>query len=155
MFDLRSTSDERSRTDDRTDPDGVEDDRSVVASPLFRLGRGLFGGVLAFTAIDNLRNLDQRTEYAEAKGAPRPELSVPGASAGLLLGSVGVALWRVPSLAAASVAGFLAGITPVMHDFWNLDDDEQKQQETTHFLKNAALFGAALVFLRLARRDGR
>ena len=149
MFSIRTSSDESSGEEPRVD--AGSDDRSTTTSPLFRLGRAAFGGVLAFTAIDNLRNLDQRTEYAEAKGAPVPELSVPGASAGLLLGGLGVLLWRVPALAAAAVAG----TTPVMQDFWNLDDEERKQQETTHFLKNTALFGAALAFLRFGRRDGR
>ena len=152
MFSLRTGSDESSSEETRADPESEE---TTASSPLFRLSRAVFGGVLAFTAIDNLRNLDQRTEYAKAKGAPLSELSVPGASVGLLLGSLGVLLWRVPSAAATAIAGFLAGTTPVMHDFWNVDDDEAKQQEITHFLKNTALFGAALAFLRFGRRDGR
>ena len=150
MFGLRSSDEKSGERGTRSDPD--EDERSFVTSPLFRLSRALFGGVLAFMALDNLRNLDERTQYAESKGAPLPELSVPGASAGLLLGSVGVLLWRVPSLAATAIAGFFASITPVMHDFWNLDDDEGKQQQVTHFLKNIALFGAALAFFRFGRR---
>ena len=126
---------------------------SVVESPAFRVGRTLFGGVLAFMALDNLRNLDQRIGYAESNGAPAPEVSVPGVSVSLLLGSVGVALWRLPAVAAAAVAGFFVGVTPVMHDFWSEDDPEQRQQQRIHFLKNAALLGAALAFLRVGRRS--
>ena len=125
---------------------------SVVRSPLFRVSRVLFGGILAFMAMDNLRNLDERVQYAESKGAPRPNLAVPSISAGLLLGGVGVTLWRLPSLAAAAVASFFASVTPVMHDFWNHEDPERQQEELIHFLKNTALLGATLAFLKLGRR---
>ena len=125
---------------------------SVVDTLLFRLGRGLFGGILAFMALDNLRQLNERIAYAKSKGAPYPDVSVPAVSGGLLLGSLGVALWRLPSVAAALVAWFFVSVTPVMHDFWALDDPEQKQQQIFHFLKNTALFGAALAFLKLGRR---
>ena len=149
---LRGTSRESTDREAYTVPVRDEESGSVVRTPLFRLGRALFGGILAFMALDNLRNLDERIGYAEANGAPAPDLSVPGVSLALLLGSVGVALWRLPSLAASAVAGFFVSITPVMHDFWTLEDPEQKQQQLIHFMKNTALLGAALAFLRLARR---
>ncbi len=126
------------------------DGRTVTESPLFRLGRILFGVVLAFTATDNLRNLVDRVQYAESKDAPVPSLSVPATSGGLLIGGIGLALWRVPASAAAAVATFFAAATPVIHDFWNVDDPELQQQEFFHFAKNAALLGAALAFLKLA-----
>lgn len=144
-----------------TEPDAQEDtaaqtgddpEEPVETAPLFRLGRILFGGVLAVNAIDNFRNLEGRVAYAEAKGAPRPEVSVPAISGGLLAGSIGIALWRVPTAAAAGVAGFLAGVTPVMHDFWNAEGEEQ-EQELIHFLKNTALLGAALALLGLGRKS--
>lgn len=132
----------------------VEVEPSAETSWVFRFGRALFGGILAFNALDNLWNLDERIAYAEAKNTPLPEYAVPATSGGLLLGGIGVALWRRPSAAAALIAGFLVSVTPVMHDFWNLDDPEEKQQQLIHFLKNTALFGAALAFLRFGRRNG-
>lgn len=131
----------------------VEEDRSITDSRLFVLGRGLFGGILAFMAIDNLRNLEERIGYAESMGAPMPSLSVPAISSSLLVGSIGVLLWRAPVAAASAVAAFFAATTPVMHDFWTVEDPEQKQQQMVHFLKNGALLGAALAFLGLARRE--
>lgn len=127
--------------------------RSVASSAVFRVGRLLFGGVLAFMALDNLRNLDERIQYAEAKGAPAPDKTVPGISVALLLGSGGVTFWRLPSLSAAAVAAFFVSVTPVMHDFWEQDDPEQRQQQFIHFMKNAALLGGALVLLKVARRS--
>ncbi|WP_222918525.1 DoxX family protein [Natrinema sp. SYSU A 869] len=127
------------------------DEGSIVASGVFRLARVLFGAVLAFMATDNLRNLEGRIQYAESKNAPVPSLSVPAISGGLLFGSLGIALWRVPAASAAAVASFFAGVTPLMHDFWNVDDPEEKQQQIIEFSKNTALLGAALAFLQLGR----
>lgn len=113
---------------------------------LSALGRVLFGCVLAVTAIDNLRDLDGMVAYAESKDVPAADRLVPLSSGMLLLGSVGIVLGRFPRLAAGAVATFLVGVTPTMHDFWNLDE-EQREQQVIHFLKNSALFGGALFFL--------
>lgn len=144
----------RPRRHERADEpraDSIEE--PTADEPAFRIGRLLFGGVLAITALDNLRNLDERTAYAKAKGAPVPSLSVPATSLGLLVGSVGVALWRYPTASATAVVGFLAAITPVMHDFWNVDDPEEEQRQRIQFLKNTALLGAALAFLTVGRSE--
>ncbi|HET7323696.1 MAG TPA: DoxX family protein [Halococcus sp.] len=113
---------------------------------LSTLGRVLFGCVLAFTAIDNLRDLEAMTGYAESKDVPEAEKLVPFASGMLLLGSIGIALGRFPRLAGGAVAAFLVGVTPTMHDFWNMEE-EQREQQIIHFLKNTALLGGALFFL--------
>ena len=49
------------------------------------------------------------------------------------------------------VATYLAGVTPKMHDYWNADEEERSSQKIA-FVKNLSLFGAALVFLREARK---
>jgi uncharacterized membrane protein YphA (DoxX/SURF4 family) len=63
----------------------------------------------------------------------------------LIVGGLAIALGVYPLLGAAVIALFFLGVTPVMHDFWTVDDPEQRQAEMTNFLKNATLFGAALV----------
>lgn len=122
-------------------------------STSFRLARVLFGGILAFMAVDNLRNLEGRIQYAESKGAPDPETTVPFISGSLLFGGLGIAAWKLPRLAAGAAATFFGSVTPFMHDFWSIEDDEQKQQQMTHFLKNLALLGGTLAFLRIGQDD--
>ncbi|MFC4449289.1 DoxX family protein [Halorussus aquaticus] len=139
----------------------VQETREVVqeeappktGSTSFKLARLLFGGVLAFMAVDNFRNLEETVGYAESKGAPMAETTVPAITGSLLFGGLGIALWKLPRLAAGAVATFFVGITPVMHDFWTIDDEEQKQQQMIHFLKNLALLGGALAFLRVGEDD--
>ena len=108
----------------RSGPSGRDEstDRSIARSTLGRAARGPFGGVLAFMAFDNLRTLDERVAYAEAKGAPAAERTVPALSLDLLFGGIGGALWRLPSAAAVAVATFLGSATPVMHDSWATDE---------------------------------
>lgn len=117
-----------------------------------RVARLLFGGVLAFSAIDNLRELDDMIEYARANNAPSPEQTVPAVSGSLLVGSIGIVFWQRPKVAALSVLTFLVSTTPVMHDFWAVEED-RKEMELTHFIKNLGLIGGALAFLGLAQRE--
>lgn len=118
----------------------------------FLLGRLLFGGILAFAAIDNLRDLEGMIEYGKAKNAPQPEVTVPFGSAALLFGSIGIVFWRFPKLAITGVLAFLVPTTPLMHDFWNMEG-EQRDIEQIQFLKNLGLIGGALAFLAHTR-DG-
>ena len=113
------------------------------------LGRALFAGGLAALAIRNLTNLEGRIAYADAKGVPAADRLVPAATGLLLGGSLGIGTWKLPRLSGASVAAFFVGVTPLMHDFWAVDDDA-RDQELTSFLQNVTLLGAAVVFVEWA-----
>ena len=127
-------------------------DRDVVAAdeggrnapPL--IARLLYGGVLIFTGLNHFRNTESMAGYAESKGVPMADLAVPFTGGMLISGGLGIALWRFPMLAAGAAATFFVGATPTMHDFWNADEEE-KQSQMNNFLKNTALFAAAISFL--------
>lgn len=123
-----------------------------VGRTAFLVARLLFGGKLAHDAYQNLSNVEGRVGYAEAKGVPAADTLVPASSWMLLLGSIGIVLWRIPTLAAAGVATFLAGVTPTMHDFWNMEG-EDRESEKSNFMRNLAFLGAALAFIRLGRKE--
>lgn len=120
--------------------------RSTTGRAALALGRGIFGGVLAFMGLNGFQGLEGRIEYAESKEVPLAGFLVPFTHGMLALGGLGIALWRRPVLSAGAVVTFFAGVTPQMHDFWNMEG-EQRQGEMIDFLKNAALFGGALAFL--------
>lgn len=131
----------------------VTESTPKTRSTAFKVARVLFGGVLAFMAIDNFRDLEGTIAYAESEGAPMADRSVPFVSGSLLFGGLGIAAWKLPRLAAGAVATFLVAITPFTHDFWSVEDDQQREQQLIHFLKNVALLGAALAFLRIGQDD--
>ena len=118
-------------------------------NPPSLLGRLLYGSVLIFTGVNHFQSGDEMVPYAEAKGVPMADIAVPLSGGLLVFGGLGIILWRLPRLAASSVIAFLIGSTPVMHDFWAVDE-EQKQSEMNNFLKNTALLGAAFAFLSRA-----
>lgn len=123
---------------------------STTRDPPSLLSRVLVGGFLGYAAIKNFRDLEGQIGYAEAKGAPSPETSVPFSSGMLAAGSLGIILWRFPIVAAGAIASFLLGVTPIMHDFWNVEDEQQRQVEMYQFLKNVVILGAIIELLRQA-----
>ena len=130
----------------------MSDTDSTTDTPPSRLGRLLFASGLAALALRNLTNLDGRIAYADAKGVPLSDKLVPASSGLLLGGSIGIGLWKLPKLAAGSVAAFFVGVTPLMHDFWAVDEDS-RGEELTSFLQNLTLLGAAIAFFRRASEN--
>ncbi|WP_415383106.1 DoxX family protein [Halosimplex sp. TS25] len=122
---------------------------STGAGVALLLGRGLFAAVLGFMALGNLLDLEETVGYAAHKGAPAPRILVPLSSVALIGGAASILVGAFPAVGALLVIGFLVGVTPVMHDFWG-QEGEDRQNELIHFLKNAGLAGAALVFLALS-----
>jgi uncharacterized membrane protein YphA (DoxX/SURF4 family) len=120
---------------------------SPLAGELFLLGRILFGATLAFMGLNHFMDLDTMAGYAEFKGLPAPRFSVIASGLVLVLGGLGVAAGAFPVLAAGALAVFLLVSAVTMHDFWSVDDPEEKQSEMTSFLKNVYGAGAAVALL--------
>ena len=119
------------------------------AGELLLLGRLLFGGVLAFMGLNHFMNVEEMTGYAEFKGLPAPRFSVIASGLLLVLGGLGVVVGAFPVLAAGALAVFLLVSAVTMHDFWSVDDPEERQSEMTSFLKNLYGAGAAIALLAL------
>ena len=117
------------------------------AGELFLLGRLLFGGVLAFMGLNHFMDLDTMAGYAEFKGLPAPRFSVVASGVLLVLGGIGIVVGAFPVVAAGGLAVFLLVSAVTMHDFWSVDDPEEKQLEMTGFLKNLYGAGAAIALL--------
>jgi len=74
----------------------------------------------------------------------KPELAVTLSAIPLLVGGFSLALGVKPKLGAIALLGFLAGVSPVMHDFWRNEDPEERKTNMVEFMKNMALAGGAL-----------
>lgn len=110
----------------------------------FLMGRLLFGGFFINAGVSHLQNRKSMAAYARAKGVPQPELAVTLAAVPLLIGGASVLLGVKPKLGAAALLGFLAGVSPIMHDFWRNEDPETRNNNMIQFMKNMALAGGAL-----------
>lgn len=118
-------------------------------SPLaFLVGRLLFGGLLAFAGLSNFMNASEMVSMAQSKGVPAAGVGVIASSVLLVLGGGGIVFGVYPIIAAGMLALFFLVVTPTMHDFWAVPEEEQ-QNQMIHFMKNTFLFGASLVILTL------
>jgi uncharacterized membrane protein YphA (DoxX/SURF4 family) len=110
----------------------------------FLAGRILFGGYFLYNGINHLKSRNQLSQYAASKKVLMPGAAVSMSGLLLLFGGTSIILGLKPKLGAAAIIKFLAGVSPVMHDFWNVDDPNQRQSEMINFTKNMALLGAAM-----------
>jgi putative oxidoreductase len=114
---------------------------------VFLVGRVLFA--LLFVSSGFMAHLGeggkQGREYARSLGAPNPDLLVPLSGITIIAGGLMIALGLWADLGALLVLGFLAGITPIMHAFWKIDDPQEKAVQSAMFFKNTALAGGALI----------
>jgi putative oxidoreductase len=113
----------------------------------FLIGRLLFGGFFLYNGINHLKQRKTLAMYAQSKGVPNPELAVTLAAIPLLIGGTSLLLGFKPKLGAFAILGFLAGVSPVMHDFWRNEDPSERTSNMVHFAKNAALAGGALALM--------
>lgn len=116
---------------------------------LFLIGRILYGGILLMMALNHFMKLEFLTGYAQMKGAPAPKAAVLGSGLLLLIGSLSILLGYQTLIGVAALVVFFLPVSFKMHNFWAIDDEQQKMVEMTNFLKNMALMGAALMFLMI------
>jgi putative oxidoreductase len=113
----------------------------------FLMGRIVFGGFFLYNGINHFRKLKTMSQYVAAKNVPLPEAAVAVSGAAMVLGGTSIVLGLQPKLGAAAILTFLAGVSPVMHDFWSVEDPNQRMNEMVNFAKNMALLGATLALL--------
>jgi uncharacterized membrane protein YphA (DoxX/SURF4 family) len=113
----------------------------------FLLGRIAFGGFFLYNGINHLKQRKTLSQYAGSKHVPVPELAVVGSGIALLIGGASILLGIKPKLGAAAIAGFLVGVSPVMHDFWRVQEPNARMNEVINFTKNMALLGGALALM--------
>jgi len=113
----------------------------------FLLGRIVFGGFFLYNGIHHFLERKSMAQYARAKNVPAPHVAVPATGAALVIGGASILLGIKPRLGALAIIGFLAGVSPSIHNFWAIEDPNQRMNEMINFSKNLALLGAALALM--------
>jgi putative oxidoreductase len=117
---------------------------------VFLIGRILFALLFVSSGVTvHLLQRKQGADYARASGAPAPELLVPLSGVVIIAGALMVVLGLWADLGALLIGGFLIGITPIMHAFWKVEDEQMRAIQSAMFLKNVALLGAAIIIFWL------
>jgi putative oxidoreductase len=118
---------------------------------LVLIGRLLFGGLFLYNGVNHFQNRAAMTGYAGYKGVPMPAVAIVGSGLWLAASGLSVILGIRPDIGLWMAVAFLAGVTPVMHNFWAATDPNARLSDSINFQKNMALLGAALVMLALPR----
>ena len=113
----------------------------------FLFGRILFGGFFLYNGINHLRQRKNMADYTASKGVPAPEVAVTASAVPLIIGGTSMLLGVKPKWGAMAILGFLAGVSPVMHDFWRNEDPNERMNNLANFAKNLALAGGALALM--------
>jgi uncharacterized membrane protein YphA (DoxX/SURF4 family) len=113
----------------------------------FLIGRLMFGGFFLYNGINHLKERKSMGQYAGAKNVPMPEALVAATGVMLIAGGASILLGVKPKAGAAAIAGFLVGVSPVMHNFWSEEDPGKRMNEMIHFSKNLALLGGAMALM--------
>ena len=113
----------------------------------FVIGRILFGGYFLYNGINHLVQHKNMTAYTANKGVPAPDVAVAATAVPLIAGGASLLLGLKPKWGAMAVIGFLAGISPIMHDFWRNEDPNERQTNMRSFMTNMALAGGALALM--------
>ena len=117
-----------------------------MKTPFF-IGRLLFGGFFLYSGINHFKNRKMLAGYAESKHVPKAEIAVTATGVALVVGGASILLGVKPKLGTAAILGFLAGVSPIMHDFWRAEDPNQRMNDMIHFSKNVAMLGAAAALM--------
>ncbi len=113
----------------------------------FLIGRMLFGGFFLYNGINHLMQRKNMAAYTASKGEPKPEIAITASAVPLIVGGTSMLLGLKPKLGAIAIVGFLAGVSPIMHDFWRNQDPNERMNNMTSFMKNLALAGGALALM--------
>lgn len=121
---------------------------------LFLIGRVLFSALFILSGLNHFMQLDGMRQYAAAKGVPAPGAMVALTGLVILAGGLSVLLWIWVEVGTWLLAFFLLLAAFKIHDFWAMDDPNERQTQMAHFMKNVALAGAAIMFYALAQMPG-
>jgi uncharacterized membrane protein YphA (DoxX/SURF4 family) len=113
----------------------------------FLIGRIIVGGYWIVSGIRHFTEFNMTAGYAASKGVPAAKPAVAGSGALIVIGGLSILLGYQPLIGVTAVVLFLLGVSPMMHNFWAIQDPMQKMAEMINFTKNMALLGSTLMFL--------
>src|SRR3989344_4630380 len=110
---------------------------------LFLIGRIVYGGFFVLMSLNHFTKTAMMAQYTASKKVPSAKSAVYISGLFLLLGGLGMILGVYTQFAVLLLVTFLVAVSLTMHNFWQIQDPQQKQMEMINFMKNMALAGAA------------
>jgi len=107
------------------------------------IGRILYSLIFMMAILGHFKS--DAIQYASAHGVPMANILVPFSGVLALAGGVLIAFGYKARAGAWLLVIFLIPVTFMMHNFWNETDPARVQMQTSNFMKNMSLLGAALL----------
>jgi len=109
-----------------------------------KLARLLLAGSFLRGGWRALKDPARAAPSAAKLGLPEPEALVTFNAVAQMTGATAMALGILPRLAAAGLAVSLIPTTLAGHRFWEMEDEQARSMQVTHFLKNLGLIGGLI-----------
>lgn len=107
----------------------------------------LLSGIFVIGGANAFIQPGGRVNLVDKAGIPEPERAVVLNGALMVAGGTLLGLNIAPKLAALILLGTLIPTTAVGHAFWNEENEANRRNHQTHFLKNLGLIGGLLLVL--------
>jgi putative oxidoreductase len=117
--------------------------KTKAATLLFPLGRLFFSLIFIMSGIQHFSG--DSIAYAASQGVPIASVLVPISGVLAIIGGVCVFLGYHARFGSLLLLLFLLPVTFMMHDFWNLTNAQEAQNQMAHFMKNISMIGGALL----------
>jgi len=113
------------------------------------LSRIILGLYFLSNAFSHFKNLNMLAGYAQSKNVPAPKLSVilTGLLLLILIGGLSILLGTYVEVGVVALTLFFLPVTFMMHNFWAVQDPQQKMMEMVNFMKNMAIWAGVLNLL--------
>jgi uncharacterized membrane protein YphA (DoxX/SURF4 family) len=115
-----------------------------------RIGLLLFTAIFLFGGWAQFQAPDAHAEPSNKSGLPVPSEAARATGLVMMLAAFALQFQALRRLAAILLALELIPITYVGHRFWEVEDDQGRLTQQTHFFKNVSLLGAALALGMMA-----
>ena len=115
----------------------------------FLIGRILFGGYFIISGLNHFMKAAPLSDYARSKNVSSPKVAIFITCVMMLLGGLGILLGTFIAASVILLVVFLVVVAFVIHDFWDVKDEQMRMMEKINFMKNIALAGAALTMLAI------
>lgn len=119
----------------------------ATSAIIFLIGRIMFGGYFVMMGFNHFKNNKMLAGYAASKGVPSPSLAVYVSGLMIFFGGVGIISNMYPTVSLVLIIAFLVPVSFMIHSYWKNSDPMAKMADMTHFFKNMALIGAALMLI--------
>jgi uncharacterized membrane protein YphA (DoxX/SURF4 family) len=116
------------------------------------LSRLILGLYFISSGFNHFKNLNMMAGYAQSKNVPAPKLSVIFTGILLLIGGITILLGTYVEVGVLALTVFFLPVTFMMHNFWTVQDPQQKMMEMISFMKNMAIWAGVLNLLFVPQR---